>query len=70
MKCYVLKKKLINKIIFMKHNYDSVDMLKETCSTNSTKQKEASYTVKERTWLSFIAVFLMSQMKMQKNGEK
>lgn len=43
----------------MKHNYDSVDMLKETCSTNSTKQKEASYTVKERAWLSFIPVFLM-----------
>lgn len=43
----------------MKHNYDSVDMLKETCSTNSSKQKEASYTVKERAWLSFILVFLM-----------
>lgn len=43
----------------MKHNYDSVDMLKETCSTNSSKQKEASYTVKERAWLSFIPVFLM-----------
>jgi len=43
----------------MKHNYDSVDILKETCSTNSSKQKEASYTVKERAWLSFILVFLM-----------
>lgn len=43
----------------MKHNYDSVDMLKETCSTNSSKQGETSYTVKERTWLSFIPVFLM-----------
>lgn len=43
----------------MKHNYDSVDMLKETCSTNSSKQGETSFTVKERTWLSFIPVFLM-----------
>lgn len=43
----------------MKHNYDSVDMFSKTCSTNSSKQGETSYTVKERTWLSFIPVFLM-----------
>lgn len=43
----------------MKHNYDSVDMLKETCSTNSSQKEETSYSVKKQTWLSFLSAFLM-----------
>lgn len=43
----------------MKHNYDSVDMLKETCSTNSSQKEETSYSVKKQTWLSFLSAFFM-----------
>lgn len=43
----------------MKHNYDSVDMIKETCSTNSSQKEETSYSVKKQTWLSFLSAFFM-----------
>lgn len=43
----------------MKHNYDSVGMLSTTFPTHSSEQDGTSYTVKKRTWFSFMSVFLM-----------
>jgi len=42
----------------MINNYDSVETCHVTGSTSSLKQEDNSYTVKKRTWLSFVTLFV------------